>query len=380
MDVRANEATRPVSAAATARLLWSACRPEPDAAGIAAAVDAGADLPLAANLALEQRVGPLLWRGLDRPEPGLDLDHRAPWAGALADDHARSRAQALLLQPQFAAVALAPLAAAGVEPLAVKGAALVARYPAPGLRPMDDVDLIVPVEREGRALDALRDAGWRVAHSPGREHHEHALVHPTLRGFPLELHSSLATWRDRANDLDAGTLWARRRPATVFGSPAFDLAPEDELVMLLSHAGNPHHLFRRLLWTVDVAVVVHTAAAAGRPVDWDRVARVADGCGARTVVAVGLAQAARLGVASPDELRRLPASPRRRRSLAPFLADDWPVASRDAGIDERRYALADRRWRQLGLVAGDLTRDGLGALPGHAADRATRYLRRLRRG
>ena len=148
--------------------------------------------------------------------------------------------------------------------------------------------------------------------------------------------------------------------------------------MLLAHAGNPHHLFRRLLWTVDVAVVVH-AAAADRPVDWDRVGRIAHGCGAGTVVAVGLVQAARLGVASPDELRRLPRSAGRRRALAPFLAEDWPLATRDARVGERRYALVDRRTRQAGLVAGDLTRDGLGGVPRHAVDLAGRFVRRLGR-
>jgi hypothetical protein len=376
MDVRANDATRPVDAAATAQLLWSACRPEPDAVATVAAVLAGADLALAAAVALEQRVGPLLWRALERCDP--DLDAGAPWAVALAEDSARARAQAVLLQPQFASVALAPLAAAGVEALAVKGAALAARYPAPGLRPMDDVDLIVPVEHEARALDALRDAGWQVAHTPGRRHHEHALLHPTLRGFPLELHTTLATWRDRANDLDAASLWSRRRPATVFGAAAFDLSPEDELVMLLSHAGNPHHLFRRLLWTVDVAVVVQTAG--NRQLDWERVGRLADRCGARTVVAVGLAQAERLGVASPDGLRRLPRSARRRRALAPFLSEDWPLASRAARVDERRYALVDGWVRPARLVAGDLTRDGLGGVPRHARDLAGRMVRRLRQG
>ena len=97
-------------------------------------------------------------------------------------------------------------------------------------------------------------------------------------------------------------------------------------------------------------------------------------------MAVGLAQAARLGVASPDELRQLPRSAGRRRSLAPFLAEEWPVASRDVGIDERRYALVDRRMRQLGLVTGDLTRDGFAGVPRRATDLAGRFVRRLRRG
>src|SRR5581483_6622361 len=50
--------------AATASLLWAACRPVPDADGVRQALDAGADLASASQLALSQRVAPLLWRAL----------------------------------------------------------------------------------------------------------------------------------------------------------------------------------------------------------------------------------------------------------------------------------------------------------------------------
>ncbi len=360
---------------ATAALLWAACRPEPDGAGVAAAVASGADLQVAANAALAQRLSPLLWRALRNAEIPTD----ASWAEAVHADAQRCRAQALLLLPRIGTAALVPLAEADLEPLVLKGAALANRYPEPGLRPMTDVDLLLPAAHHRRAISVLAGAGWRVASIPGGGHYETALRHPDLPGLPLELHRGLAMWRERSGGPTARELWRRRRPTVVAGAPAFGLEPEDELLALAAHAGKPFHGFSRLLWITDLVVVTDAARASGRPIDWDRVGFEARRRRCATVLAVALSQAARLGLESPKALQTPPGgSASRRRVVEALLAEEWPVIELDERVRyQLRFALADGPIRRLALRAGALTADGMSALPGRLLQSITR--RRERR-
>lgn len=360
---------------ATAALIWAACRPDPSRAAIAAALTAGADLGRVADVALAQRVAPLLWRALDI---GGFTERFGPEVAGVEADAARCRAHAQLVVPRFADRALAPLADAGLEPLVIKGAALAARYPAPGLRPMDDVDLVMPRDRVDAALAVLRGAGWRTAPVPGR-HHETVLVHPQVPGLPLELHRSLSTWPDRSNRLDPSVLWARREPCVVAGVPAFGLQLEDELVVLAAHAGKPFHVFERLIWSVDIAVAIGDAAARGVAIDWDTVLDNARRARARTALAVALVHAARLGATSPAELRRLPATGARRAALEPLCSPQWPLVVRDQGVRNRlRYALVDDPWLRVRLLATGVRREGPIGTARNAAGLAVRALRRWR--
>ena len=52
--------------------------------------------------------------------------------------------EAVLLIPRALALAVRPLTDAGLEPVVFKGPAVAARYPKPGLRPMEDIDLLLP--------------------------------------------------------------------------------------------------------------------------------------------------------------------------------------------------------------------------------------------
>jgi hypothetical protein len=108
-----------------------------------------------------------------------------------------------------------------------------------------------------------------------------------------------------------------------------------------------------LIWSVDLAVVDAAARAGGRDLDWDLVLHLADAWHCRTVVAVALSHAARLGVAVPPELTELGGSGVRRVALAPLLDFQWPVVERDDGLRTRlRYALVDDWSRRLVLFAG----------------------------
>jgi hypothetical protein len=306
----------------------------------------------------------LLLRALDDVDAG-----EGPWAPELRADAARCRAQAAIVLPTLAELGIRPLVDAGFEPVVMKGAALSARYPAPGLRPMDDVDVLLPAPQVGAAVATLEANGWARQAVPGRHHHEVVLTHRHVPGLPIEVHARFSTWHEQANHLSPRRLWARRQPREIAGVPAFVFAPEDELVALASHAAKPFHVFARLLWAVDVAVVI-----ASGPLDWDRVRAVAKESSCRTALAVALTQAERLGAESPIELRTSPATGTRRTALEPVLSAEWPVQRRDFSTRDRlRYALVDDPALWVLLLGESIIEEGAV----HSVSRAARTSRRF---
>lgn len=316
---------------------------------------------------MRHRVSGLLWRAIEPwgPPQGDAVE-------SLLHDVQRCRAQAAILGPRLAEHLFGPLAASGVEAVAFKGATLRDRYPDPALRPMDDVDLLLPQSRHREALAALGRAGWRVLPQADPDH-ETVLAHPSLPGLPLELHSRMAAPEQAGTRLDLERLWTTRQEAPVAGTPGFVLAPEAELVCLAAHAAKPFHTFDRMIWSVDAAVV---AAGLEAP-DWEGVeAAAADAC-CRSALAVALTHAGRLGADSPAALRRVHARGARRNALAPLLGEDWPVIEADPGLRNRlAFALIDDRRLRAMRALRDVTAMGPLHAPGRAATIARRLARR----
>ena len=348
----------------TAALLWEAARPEVRPSEVREAVDAGAALAQAVRLACLHGIGPMLWRALSESDR-LDALAADP-DGAAADlrrEVDRRCAQARILLPRAVALALEPLAP--LEPVVWKGPAVAVRYPDPALRPMSDIDVIVPAARHDEAVKALEAAGWVALARHSRDHYDTGLVHPALPGLPLELHFGLSSWRNRTNKLRADDLWERRRPITVFGTAAFGLAADDEVVALAAHAGKPFHVFSRLMWATDLAIV-------SRGADWAGVREKAATAACQTVVAVGLRLAAHLGAEPPWWVLELPDSRARRRAIDQILDADWPVDVEDFDLHDRlRYALTDRASRAGMLLAGEV----IDAPPGQRLKRLRATLR-----
>jgi hypothetical protein len=358
----------------TIDLLWSAARPVPDLPAIRAAVALGADLEALAACALLNRVGPLCWRGLQAS--GV-ADQVGEMGAVLERETQLRRLQAQMVLPRALELILGPLQSAGLEPLVFKGPALVDRYPAAGLRPMDDIDVILPAHQHQVGLDALTNVGWTPILDRIGEHYDSFLVHRELPDLPVELHWELTAWRERANNLRADSLWEQRRPISIAGLPAYGLPPEQELVALAAHAGKPFHHFNRLVWSVDIVVVVQ---AAGSALDWDQVGALAKGFRCQTVLAVALRHARRLGADVPDELLRLRGGRTRRVALQPVLEDEWPFVLADEGTVHRlRFALSDSIPRQVELLVGEITQDAHPfEIPGRAFQATQMALRRWR--
>ncbi|GAA2843865.1 nucleotidyltransferase family protein [Crossiella cryophila] len=129
------------------------------------------------------------------PLAGLLDRHRLDGIAAAAGQAPASPAPGPALAE--ADTVLATLAAARVRALRLKGSWIAGElYPRPAMRPMSDVDLLVSEQDNGRAVVALRQAGYRVV--PGQEFngtskrlHGAQLHHPD-RGVPVELHHRIA--------------------------------------------------------------------------------------------------------------------------------------------------------------------------------------------
>ena len=360
----------------TLELLWEACRRVPDVDAIRAAASGEIQPSAIVTLSLANRIGPLLWRALVT----------AGCEDALGDERSRVEElanlyllQELLLFPQGVALAVGPLVDAGLEPVVMKGPAVARKYPAPGLRPMDDLDLLLPREHHEDALRALGKAGWTVSRGRSRDVYDTQLRHPDVPSLPVEVHYGLEGWFERSNRLDPMWLWSRRVPIECLGTPAFGLPLEEEVVSLAAHAGKPFHGFDRMVWLADLAMIIGEAQEHGG-INWDRIEDVARQSQCVTVVSAALRMATRMGLSVPDDRFILPQSGWRSVPLQRLLRSDWPVAH-TGGTFHFRFALVDSAWRRLALMGAAPYRSSTSErvhLPARAAARAVDVWRKSR--
>lgn len=357
---------------ATAALIWSACRPLPDEAASESALARGADLAWASRVSVAQRVSPLFWRVAQRWATDSD-----GWSTALREDVSRCRAQTLLVRPRVRSHLLEPLESAGILPLAIKGLAVCERYPDQALRPMDDVDLVVPREAHRDAVDTLCRAGWHVTPKQLAPF-SIALAHPEMPGLPVDLHHALAARSELVFRLTASDLWGARRRVTIFGSSLFGLSPEMDLLVVATHAGKLYHNFDRLIWAVDAAVVIEAAGSGESPIDWEQLAGMADRAAARSALAVMLAQAERLGASSPARLRHIDAGLARRRVLDRPRSVTWPLERVvHPERDRLTYAVIDDSRLRVRRFLYEIAEGGIVRAPVRAVVLSFRVVRRI---
>jgi hypothetical protein len=232
----------------------------------------GAAWPQIAAMAAAHRLEPMLaWR-LDRegaawPVPP-DLSSR--WRGA-------QRAAMLAALSQQAALRLCSeqFAAAGIPFVALKGARLAWRdYPQPALRPMRDLDLLVPEDKVLEAAALLAPAGFAmtgasatgIAEALRQDKHLPPLWHEPL-SVAIELHHRLTDLPERRGyampQLDPVAVIARSVPIELAGALVRCPAPEDLLAHLMVHALYGHRLDCGPLVLADI----HFLLASGE-IDW----------------------------------------------------------------------------------------------------------------
>lgn len=192
--------------------------------------------------------------------------------------------------------AVALLAGGGIDAVALKGAWLAWHaYPAPDLRPMRDIDLLLAEADMTRAWDLLLRAGYRPEYEPAIPIVEWAASYKHLppltapRGSVIELHSRI--WeRAAAAPPPLAGIMAR---AAVAGTddPVRYIVPVDMLAHLAVHAVHDHRLDCGPLLLADIDFLVARANF-----DWPAVWRRAQ--------TEGWARAAALTLAVTDRWRR----------------------------------------------------------------------------
>jgi hypothetical protein len=260
-----------------------------------------------------------------------------------------------------AAHAVCALAERGIPTILLKGAAMVADwYRDAALRPMGDVDILVPGVRARDAVRCLGDAGWAPMGSTiaalCEVHLErlHAWNFADGAGRSLDLHWR-ALHQAQQEDADAA-LWSRARPARIAGATTAVLAPEEQAFHVLAH-GLQASAEDRFSWPADAAWILRRDGAG---FDWERV--------------VALARRARLTLqlgAGLDFLRRALAVPVSDAALA-ALQPRFAAWTERREFALRRMPQPERgAWAERFLAFQDFRRRGdliarpalFGALP-----------------
>lgn len=194
------------------------------------------------------------------------------------------------------------LSAVGVPHLFLKGAFLGQfAYPAAGLRPMRDIDILVPGGAGAvawMALSADKDAVVPAQMPKRAKHMPHVPRAP--EATVVEIHMRIADLgfvkAERPEDLEHTDLSARSITRPLGGADIRFPGPTDQLLHLCVHAACEHRFDIGPLILSDIRYLLATET-----VDWAALAKAADGMGALRSVALSLALAKRYGgCALPD--------------------------------------------------------------------------------
>ncbi len=157
---------------------------------------------------------------------------------------------------------LRALQEAAIPTLVLKGAALaVTCYRDLGLRPMGDVDVLVPLASAHAARELLKSLGYRPNPRDGeqltegffRSVHSHAFGHP--KSIEIDLHWHLMPECCRPEDEKA--FWDASLPLSIEGVPTHRLCPADQILHLCAH-GLRWSQRKTPLWLADIAHVLRT--------------------------------------------------------------------------------------------------------------------------
>ena len=177
------------------------------------------------------------------------------------------------LRLRDAAVVLGELNRRGIEPMLLKGAALtLLHYRDSGLRPMEDVDVLVRTHQWRAAVDALTDLGWtpRVLVTPRRVAASHAMEFADARAQRIDLHWHLlpdSCWPGADDEF-----WERASATALRGARVSVLDATDQLLHTCAHGVKWEHV-PPLRWIADAAMILGDPSVA---IDWERLVRLAD--------------------------------------------------------------------------------------------------------
>jgi hypothetical protein len=217
---------------------------------------------------------------------------------------------ALTLRAMFAATALNneqlmgelmalgdALARAGMPVIALKGVCFALTiYPDLGLRPMVDIDLLVPALRGAEALQLAESRGYAAAipeASPGLNDilsHAACLKKTAAPYTTLELHTTLVAEQGFAHAVPVDWFWSQTEPLKFHN--LMMLSPTAQLLYACAHAMLQHGgRNTSLRWLYDLHRLVEVYGEQGR-IDWKLLLRQARQFHWSSSLAAALSQAA----------------------------------------------------------------------------------------
>jgi hypothetical protein len=259
-----------------------------------------------------------------------------------------------------AALVLDRLHASGFQTLLLKGAALATLYyPNPGLRPMDDFDVLVPLSQAAAAAAVLAAAGWqpilqRPLHTftpayfsvrPG-----HGFRNAAGQACDLHWHVLFQACQPGADE----SFWQAAMPLAFQGRATLALSPADQLLHLCAH-GTMWNPVSSARWAADALLLLHAAA-----IDWPRLVAQAQAFALTLPLADTLAYLkGLLNAPVPDtvveQLKAMPASGLERRAYESWAnPPNWRYLLPQLESHYRLYSPMGRGRSPLGQVAGRL--------------------------
>ena len=154
---------------------------------------------------------------------------------------------------------------AGIDAVVLKGLALIARfYRDPGLRPMADVDVLVPPSDVERASELAVSLGWhpRYRLTPAFLRVKHAGPFDHRTGVACDIH-----WRVFEEAGGGGAdddFRAAAEPVTFQGTRLRILSPTDQLLHVCGHAARWGEV-PAIRWVADAVLILREG-----PIDWQR--------------------------------------------------------------------------------------------------------------
>jgi hypothetical protein len=274
------------------------------------------------------RLLPLVYRNLGAKAFDAEV------AGRLKGLYRRSWSHNQLIFKR-AAEAIAVLEREGIETLVTKGASLaLLSYGDVGVRPMDDIDVLVPIERTAAAIEALSGAGWSPAHEEPLDWTEvhHSLDFASTDSGHVDLHW-FSLWQP-ASDKE---LWRASVSLELAGAATRAPCPADQLLLACVH-GTPWSPLPPFRWIADAVTVIR---AGGERLDWDRFAAEAERRRLTVATAAALAYLreefdAEVPGAVLRQLRAAPASRHERAAFRAACRPDSPLRTLRMAWDRYR--------------------------------------------
>jgi hypothetical protein len=294
---------------------------------------------------------PLVWWNIRKAD--IDGSDRAMLRQRYHDNWMRTEHLLALATP-----VVGGLEAAGIPTLLLKGAALAtAVYERSGLRPIGDVDVLVPAHQAAAARAFLHARGWRpilrVAESSLA--FRHGLGYTNGSGLDLDLHWAALGECSGHGTSDEG-FWQRARTVSLNDVQTRVLAPSDQLLHLCVH-GLRWTPVPTGHWRADAITLIRRA---GEDLSWQALAEEARARRLSAQMIRALAEVrAHGGVVPPTVDRELARHRPARWESLEYRAKQWPST---LGTLVVRAWCESRRRRAVG-GRGDFVR-GLQAMAG----------------